>query len=268
MKNLICLGLLFCSVWASAQKDTIRIDGSTGVRPLVVALAEAFEDNYRDIKVIIGPGMNTSKRIEELQKGTIDIAMASHGLDIARFTQQGLQVHWFSKMAIVMGVNQSVKVKNIEFDEICAIYAQTFINWQALGGNYQDIRPLFRPITEVDTEVLMARITCLKEHSEASHLQVFEKSGPMAKALATQTGAIGMTTLVRVAQSKGQIKALKIDGVKANKKNLVSGKYPFSRNSYLITKGLPNPTLKRFMLFVNSRSGRKVIERNYAVPVQ
>lgn len=271
MKSLLFLCLMLCislSTSAQTKKDTIIIDGSNGVRPLVQAVATVFQKNYPNIKVVFGDGMSTSARIEALQAETIDIAMASHGLDIPRFTQQGLQVDWFAKMAIVIGVNQSVEVKKITSAQLCAIYNGQITNWETVNGQNLPIQALARPSDEVDTEVLQENLPCFTGIDERSFLQFHQKSGPLAQALGDTKGAIGMTAAVRQAQSEGKIKALAIDGIKPNLKAVVKGKYPFTRNAYLITKGKPSPEIKRFLMFINSKTGRKILKENYAVPVK
>lgn len=271
MRRIILILLLTsCSLVLFGQPkiDTIIIDGSTGVKPLVEAVAQAFEKNYPNIKVIFGEGMNTNTRIEALQSEAIDVAMASHGLDIPRFTQLGLQVDWFAKMAIVIGVQEEVEVQKITSQQLCAIYDGTIQNWKEVGGQDQSIMPLARPSDEVDMEVLQEHLPCLNAIEERSFLQFFPKSGPLARALMAQPGAIGMTTAVRQAQSDGKILAVSIDGIKPTIKAVQKGKYPFARNAYLITKGTPDPVLKRFLMFFQSKTGQKVLKANYAVPVR
>jgi phosphate transport system substrate-binding protein len=262
------LALLIFWLGLPAQADTLRIDGSTGVRPLVVALAEAFEKNYPLIRIEIGEGMSTGRRIEALEKEEIDIAMASHGIDVQSFTRRGLQVHWFAKMAVVFGVHQSVELTDLSEEQICGIYRGQYRNWEVLGGPDLPILALSRPASEVDTEIFIEQMSCFQDFSDRDHLVWIEKSGPLARELAQRSGAIGMTTPVRVGQSKGAIKVLALDGIAPTARNLRRGKYPYARNSYLITKGLPSPALKRFLMFVNSRSGRRVILRQNAVPVR
>lgn len=267
-RSTLWLFLFFLAPDLSAQTDTLRIDGSTGVRPLVTALAEAFEKNYPGIRVEIGEGMNTRRRVEALQAGEIDIAMASHGIDVRAFTRQGLQVHWFAKMAVVFGLHQSVDLDGLTTGQVCGIYAGKYRNWRELGGPDLPIIALSRPATEVDAEIFIQQMPCFGDFSDRDHVRWFEKSGPLARELAKQPGAIGMTTLVRVGQSQGAIRPLALNGIAPNARNLRKGKYNYTRNSFLITKGLPPPALKRFLMFVNSRSGRRVIREQNAVAVR
>ena len=256
------------AVLGYSQTDTLFVDGSNGVRPLVVEVAEAFEQNYPNIKVVIGEGMGTSQRIEALKSGAIDVAMASHGIDIPYFTRQGLQVHWFAKMAIVVGVHESVPIKKISTSELCAIYRRDIQNWRELGSVDLPVVALARPMDEVDMEVLAEKVSCLPDPGTVDGLVIHQKSGPLARALAKTSGAIGMTAAVRQVQSDGAIKALKIDGIYPSLRKVRKDQYPFQRNAYLITEGLGDPVVKRFVQFFKTKTAKKVLARNAALPAQ
>src|SRR5687767_5086886 len=86
---------LLSATWAAtaqAQAERIAIDGSTGVTPLVEALAKAYREQNPGALVDIGKGLGTKARIQALNDGTIDIAMTSHGLDVAAIRREGMAV--------------------------------------------------------------------------------------------------------------------------------------------------------------------------------
>src|SRR5688572_3169051 len=111
----------------SAEK--VAIDGSTGVTPLVAALAKAYQAQYPGTTIEIGKGLGTKARIQALADGRIDIAMASHGLNVAEIQRQGMRVHEIAKVAVVFGVNASVPVMKLSEAEVCEIYAGKARNW-------------------------------------------------------------------------------------------------------------------------------------------
>lgn len=55
------------------------------------------------------------------------------------------------------------------------------------------------------------------------------------------------------------VKILSLDGIPCTKENVASGRYPFFRPLYLITKGKPVGELKRFMDWIISEEGQAVI---------
>ena len=250
----------------SAQR--IAIDGSTGVTPLVAALAKAYATQNPAVSIEIGKGLGTKARIQALNDGKIDIAMASHGLKIAEIQRQGMAVHEIGKVAVVFGVNASVPVTNLADAQICDIYAGKVSNWKEVGGPDLAIVPLTRPDSEVDTEVVREKIPCLANLKMPETVRVMPKSGEMAQGLAATTGAIGMTTMTVVEQSQGRVKATSLRGIVPTAENVQSKTYTLTRDSFLVVKTPPTPAVSNFLEFVRSAAGEKVIVANGAVPVK
>jgi phosphate transport system substrate-binding protein len=251
---------------ANAQK--IVVDGSTGVTPLVAALAKAYATQNPSVSIEIGKGLGTRARIEALNDGKIDIAMASHGLKVEEIQRHGMVVHEIGKVAVVFGVNASVPVTNLADAQICDIYAGKVSNWKEAGGQDLAIVPLTRPDSEVDTEVVREKIPCLANLKMPETVRVMPKSGEMAQGLAATTGAIGMTTMTVVEQSQGRIKATSLRGIVPTAENVQSKTYTLTRDSFLVVKTPPSPAVSNFLEFVRSAAGERVIVANGAVPVK
>jgi phosphate transport system substrate-binding protein len=267
-QSLMCLLASFWAIVVQAQTETIVIDGSTGVSPLVQALAKAYRDQNPGTAIEIRKGLGTKARIQALSEGKIDIAMASHGLDIVGIKRQGMVVQEIGKVAVVFGVNASVSASDLQESEICDIYSGKVTNWKEVGGSDLVIVPLTRPESEVDTEVVRDKIGCLKSLKIPEHVKVMPKAPEMAKELAATSGAVGMTTTTVVEQSQGRVKALSIGGAAPTAQNVSNKNYVLTRDSFLVTKAAPSPSVTRFLDFVRSSAGEKVIMANGAVPAK
>ena len=253
---------------AHAQSgDRIVIDGSTGVTPLVAALAKAYGERHPAVTVEIGKGMGTKARIKALAGGSIDIAMASHGLVVDDIVRQGMAVQEIAKVAVVFGVNATVPATGLADNQICDIYSGRLVNWKELGGPDLAVAPRTRPDTEVDTEIVRERVGCLAQMQMPDGVGVMPKSGDMAKALSGTAGAIGMTTMTVVQQSQARIKPLTLNGIEPSVENVRSGAYRMTRDSFLVTKAKSGPAVARFLEFVRSPEGKRVISANGAVPL-
>lgn len=268
--------MFFCLLLAPAGNtadETIKVDGSTGVKPLVETLAAEFQkaESTQAISFRIGNGLNPTDRVSALAQGYIDIAMASHGIDVKQLHFLGLTTHRFARMAVVFGVNHLVPVSNLTHQQLCDVYNAKLLKWsQTLKQSKYDfplkINAFIRPFEEVDTEVVNQHIPCFSALTIPEQIQLMPKSGDMARALASTVGAIGMTTQVRVAQSNGLIRAIAINGIFPSSKNLLTNEYPLSRDSYLITTASPSENVRKFIEFVYSEAGTRVIMANNAVP--
>ncbi len=249
----------------SAEK--IVIDGSTGVMPLISALAKVYQAQNSDVTIEIGKGLGTKARIEALREGKIQIAMASHGLNVDSINKQGMVVSEIAKVAVVFGVNANVSVTDLSDQQICDIYSIAKSNWKELGASDMPIVPITRPDSEVDTEVVRHHIGCLTDLKMSNAVRVAPKSGEMAQELATTGGAIGMTTMTVVEQSAGRIKPVSLRGVAPTVANVKNKTYSFTRDSFLVTQSSPSKAVARFMEFIQSDAGAKVVAMNGAVPV-
>ncbi len=271
LASLIIASALSFGVVAVAQAqpaERIVIDGSTGVTPLVAALAAAYQAQNPGTVIEIGKGMGTKARISALGDGKIDIAMASHGLNIADIERQGMRVHEIAKVAVAFGVHASVPVSNISEAQVCDIYSGKAGNWRELGGTDAAIVALTRPDSEVDTEVVRDKIACLTSLKMPAAVRVMPKAGEMAQELAATVGGIGMTTMTVIEQSQGRIKALSLQGIAPTPENVQRKSYMLTRDSFLVVRTAATPAVTRFVEFVRSPAGTKVIAANGAVAVK
>jgi phosphate transport system substrate-binding protein len=268
--NLLLALTVGCALSGAARgedAERIVVDGSTGVAPLVAALAKAYREQNPGVAVEIGKGMGTKARIKALTDGKIDIAMASHGLVADDLIRQGMTVHEIAKVAVVFGVNATVPVKGLAESQVCDIYSRKLVNWRDAGGPDLPVAARTRPDSEVDTEVVRGSVGCLAQLKMPDEVQVMPKSGDMAKALSGTAGAIGMTTTTVAEQSQGRIKPLSLNGVEPSADNVRSGAYRLTRESFLVTRAAPSPAVARFLEFVRGPGGKRVIAANGAVPL-
>lgn len=264
----LSFGALLAAAAYGQTTERVVIDGSTGVMPLAESLAKAFQQRNAGVTFETGKGLGTKARIQALADGRIDVALASHGLNINEITRQGMTVHEIARVAVVFGVSATVPVADLRDQQICDVYAGRTTNWSALGGPELEIAPRTRPDTEVDAEVVRAGIKCLTELRMPETVKVMPRSGDMGKELAATAGAIGMTTMTVVEQSEGKIRALSINGIAPSTGNVERKAYPLVRESFFVTKAPPPPAVARFLEFTRSPAGDQVIRANGAIPAK
>jgi phosphate transport system substrate-binding protein len=264
----LTLSFALAAPLAVPASEKIVIDGSTGVMPLASALAKAYEERHPGAAVQLGKGLGTKARLQALEEGRIDIALASHGLVVEELTRRGMVAHEIAKVAVVFGVNAGVPVTSLTDAQVCDVYAGRIGNWKELGGPDTPIAPRTRPDTEVDAEVVRAKLACLKDLKMHERVKVMPKSGDMARELAATAGALGMTTSTVVEQSRGRIKSVSLNGIDPSAQHVGRKIYTLTRDSFLVTKAAPPPAVARFVGFVRSAEGTAVIVANGAVPVK
>ncbi|MBM3530962.1 MAG: hypothetical protein FJX62_23030 [Alphaproteobacteria bacterium] len=263
----LCLAtVLMLAVTAQAQ-NKIAIDGSTGTAPLVQALGKAFGAKS-GTAIEIGKGLGTRARIDALAGGKIDIAMASHGLKVDDVTKRGMTVIPIAKTAVVFAVHESANVAALTEAQVCAIYEGKHTDWKGFGGATLTVVAHVRPDSEVDTEVIRDGIACLKAMTFPAAVKVMDKSGDMARALASTPGSFGVTSATVVEQAKGRLKALTLGGVEPSEANVSSGRYRLVRDAFLILRNDAPVHVRSFIDFIRSAEGSAIVRANGAVAVR
>jgi len=260
--------LLAVTVLPAWGQEKIILDGSSGMLPLAKALATDYQKKFSDAQVELGKGLDTGARLQALSEEKIQIALASHGIKPEDIQKRNLKVIEVAKGAIVFAVNASVPMTNITETQVCDIYSGKVRSWQSLGGPDSAIAVLTRPPTEVDPEVIREKVGCFKELKEVETAKVMARGGDMAKGLAETPHAVGMTRTTLVEQSGGKVKALTLNGVAPTSENVKNGRYFLTRDFLFVVKGEPRPSIKKFLDFVLSPDGDRVILANGAVPLR
>lgn len=246
--------------------ETLRIDGSPGVAPLVSALVNEYETRRPAALIVMASGLGSSARLKAVEEGRIDLAMASHGLDSADLMKRGLTARRIARTAVVFAVNTSVPVSALSSKQLCDIYAGRIRNWRELGGPDLPVHAVTRPKGEVDADVALEGVACLRELTPGAGVQVIERPDEMARVLAATSGAIGLTSAPMVEQSAGRMKSLTLDGVTPNVESVESRSYPLSREAILVHKTAMPRAAGKFLEFIGSPEGERVIRANGAVP--
>ena len=262
---LAALAALLAACAAPPAADVVRVDGSPGVMPLAAALARAYEARHPGARVTLGAGLGTGARLAALAEGRIDVALASQGADADALARQGLAAHEVAKVAVVFAVPAGIGVAALTSAQLCDAYAGRVTSWRALGGPDVPVAPRTRPAGEVDGDVAAAGLPCLREAAAAGRVRAVERPEAMAEELAATAGALGMTSLPFVERSGGRLRALALDGVAPTPSAVRSGAYPLVRRSLLLTRATPPAPVARFLAFVRSAEGARVIGASGAV---
>lgn len=74
-------------------------------------------------------------------------------------------------------------------------------------------------------------------------------------------GALGPSTLAQIVSEGRALKALRLDGVEPSAQSIADGSYPYYKSMVIVTTARSPPVARQFVEFVQSASGRKILER-------
>ncbi len=247
------------STSAYAAGNSLTIKGSTTVLPIAQAAAEEFMDKNPGINISVQGG-GSGVGIASLLDKTTDIADSSRNIKNEEKTKaKGSGVNPYENIIAMDGiaviVHPSNPVKNLTREQIKAVYTGKISNWSELGGKN-------------------ARIVVVSRDSSSGTFESFEelvlnKEKVRRDALTTASNQAGAQT---VAQTPGaiayvglgyitpRVKAVDVDGVKCTKQNVLNKKYALSRPLFMYTNGLPAGNVKKFIDFIKSKEGQKLVE--------
>lgn len=260
------------------QDSAIQIKGSDTMVNLGQAWAEAFMQADPKVSVAVtGGGSGTG--IASLLSNTCDIAELSRELkpeEIALAKQKGFEpkqiIVALDGLAVV--VHPANPLSQLTLDQLAAIFSGSVSNWKEVGGS--DL-----PIVVLSREVNSGTHVYFKEHvlrrgkenqvEFAASALMLPSSQAIADEVAQNPGAIGYFGMGYISAREKAL-AIAMDSaspyIQPTIENVVSQAYPISRPLIMVTHGKPSGLVARFIDFVLSPQGQKIVVKIDFVPIK
>jgi len=247
-----------CSLMGLAYAEDLRIDGSTTVLPIAQRAAEVFMKKYPAAKVFVS-GSGSGTGIKALLDGTTDIADSSREAkdkEIADGKAKGvsLTAHKIALDGIVPIVHPSMKIDNITMEQLRDIYNGKIKSWKEIGGPDRPIAAVSRDTSSGTYEVWEEKI--LKGDKVKPDALLVASNGQAVQTVAENKYAIGYIGIGYVDKS---IKAIKVNGKAVSEKSIRDGSWPIARPLFMYTNGTPKGKIAKFIGFMLSKEGQKVV---------
>ena len=266
LKQLMLMVLcLFVSTGAAfAQKIVIK--GSTTVLPIAQSTLEAFMKANQGVNISLSGG-GSGEGIKALIDKSTDIANSSRAIkdkeiEIAKSKGVNPVETIVAIDAIVPIVNPRNKVKNLSIDQLSQIYQGKITNWKEVGGDDLQIVVISRDSSSGTFEAWAEMV--LNKAKVAPRAQMQASSGAIVQAISKNRYAIGYIGLGYINKS---IKPLTVNGIEATLDNAFSKAYPVARPLYMYTNGQPTGQTAKYIDFVLSPAGQKLVAKDGYVPV-
>jgi phosphate transport system substrate-binding protein len=250
--------LFVCSMISFSYAEDLRIDGSTTVLPIAQKAAEVFMKKNPSVKIFVS-GSGSGTGIKALLDGTTDIADSSREAkekEIASGKKKGviLTAHKIALDGIVPVVHPSMKISNITTEQLRDIYNGKIKSWKELGGPDRPISAVSRDTSSGTYEVWEEKI--LKGDKVKPDALLVASNGQAVQTVAQNHYAIGYIGIGYVDKS---VKVLKVNDRIATAKSIRDGSWPIARPLFMYTNGKPTGTVAKFIEFMLSKEGQKVV---------
>lgn len=251
--------ILFVSaLMGLSYAEDLRIDGSTTVLPVAQKAAEVFMKKNPNIRVYVS-GSGSGTGIKALIDGTTHIATSSREAkdkETASAKAKGviLTGHAIALDGIIPIVHPSMKIDDISMEQLRDIYNGKIKRWKELGGPDRPISVVSRDTSSGTYEVWEEKV--LKGDKVRPDALLVASSGQAVQTVAKNKFAIGYIGIGYIEKS---VKVIEVNGKTASANTVRDGSWPIARPLFMYTNGKPSGTNAKFIDFMLSKEGQKIV---------
>ncbi len=265
---LIIILFIFLIVGFSSAKEKINIQGSTTVLPIIQIMAEEFMNDYPEYEVTIsggGSGVGIAALIDQIA----DIAMSSREIkenELQKAREKGLDVQEYTIAYDAIAVIVHAKndpIDRLDSKTIKKIYTGFVHNWKDLGGYDRPLVAISRDTNSGTFEIFNDHI--LEDEEMAPQVLRLTSNRPILDEVSRNLNAIGY---VGFGYLTPQVKVLALDDVEPTQENVIRGSYPLSRELFLYTATVPDELSLKFINYVFSGKGQRIVKEEGFIPIQ
>ena len=255
--------LLICGMLAvsgTAFADTVRIGGTGAALGTVKLLAEALSKVDPQFSLEVVPNLGSNGGLKALARDAIQLAVISRPIKPEE-AAQGLVAIEYGKTPFVLAT-ATPGIGGLDLGQIAEIYAGKRTVWP----DGTPIRLVLRPANDGDTDYLAAFSPAVKEGLARAMAREGMVTGVTDQESANEIerlkGGFGSSSLALIKSEKRHLVALPIGGVAPSVANLANGTYPYTKPMYMVTKGTMPAAVAKFIAFVRSAEGRRILVDN------
>jgi phosphate transport system substrate-binding protein len=258
---------VFCLMAGSVfAAEPIVIKGSTTVLPIAQGALEAYMKKNPGVQMSLSGG-GSGEGIKALIDKTTDIATSSREIkkeeiELAKTKGVNPVANVVAQDALTPVVHPTNKVTNLSIDQLSQIYQGKITNWKEVGGADLKIVVISRDSSSGTFESWDHFI--MKKTKVTPRAQMLASNGALVTAVAKNRYAIAYLGIGYVNKS---VKPLQVNGITASAQTALSKEYPLSRELYMYTNGEPTGEVAKFIAFVKSAEGQKIVAKEGFVPL-
>lgn len=249
---------------------TVVTAGSTSVQPLSEELAAAFMDANKGITVEVQGG-GSGQGIKSIKEGIADLGALSR--EVKEEEKADVSKEFvIAKDGVAVVINPAGTVKDLTIEQIKKIYTGEIKNWSEVGGENAPIVVVTREegsgtrgaFTEI-TKVMTKNDAGQEVDSTTKDALVQGSTGAVMQTVATTPNTIGYVSLGSL---NDKVKVVNVEGVKPSTETVLSGEYKISRPFVYVAGSKFSDAAKKYVDFVMSEEGQKIVKDCGFIPVK
>ena len=244
------------------EKGEIKISGGTAHIPVMKEAAQRIMTLNPNIRISIAAG-GSGVGIKQVGEGLVDIGNTGRTPTSEEVSKYGLKMFQWAIDGVAVIVHKTNPVKNLKKSDLVRIFSGEISNWKLLGGADKPISIYTRDEASGTREVFSEK--ALDKGSITPKAKVVVSNGAMKSAIATDPNSIGYTSVGHVDNT---VVSVILDGVAPTIDTVKNGSYKISRGLYSNTKGDPKGLTKKFIDYLYTPDGQKIIAEEGFIPVK
>jgi phosphate transport system substrate-binding protein len=263
---ILALACVLAGPSAAFAEQPVRVGGTGSAVAAMGRLGSAAALQDAGIRVRVVPSLGSTGAIRAVADGVLEVGMSGRTLREAE-RALGLASREVARTPFVFAVGPRVRVSGLTTEELVAIYQGERLAWP----DGQRIRPVLRPRSDADTDLLRAISPEVAAAVDAAAgrpgMLVAVTNTECNDMLARSPGSIGPSTLLQVRSESQPVRPLLWNGVEPTVENLASGRYPLVKSIHLVFRAPAGDGVRRLLAFLRSPRGTSLLRELGALPL-
>jgi phosphate transport system substrate-binding protein len=264
---MIATFVLCAGIGSLAAQEKVVLGGSGSLTEEMAELAKAYmAKNPSDSIQVLMDSMSNTGGMEGVKVGRLTIGLVTDepkGADKEKLVYKAV-----GRTATAVAVNKSVPVSNLSEAQVCDIFSGKIKSWKEVGGSDAKIMVLTRKKDDANTEAMREKMDCFNKLQISADAISLVRGSEVLDALDKRPGTVGIVNVSKALFDRQNAKTVGIDGASPSSEALQAGKYKFYNERGVVALGAPKGAAKRFLDFVASAEGHKILTRQGIVPVK
>ena len=226
--SLLLAGSMLLAAGCGGGAQTVSVEGSTAMVPVMAALQEAYRERAPEVRVNIS-GTGSGAGIEAVLSGVCEIGLSSRELTEEEVLRGG-EARVIALDGIAVIVHPSNPVTALSMEDLAGIFTGKFSNWAQLGG---EDRPVAVYGREAGSGTRVSFEAAVGVRDRCAYTNEYCSAGDVAGNVAGNPNGIGYVSMAALSD---KVKTVTLDGAACTAESIREGVYALQRPMLLVTK--------------------------------